>query len=173
MFYDIETDRLLLKNISYEDNEFMLEHFADDYVSKYLYDEEPFRNLEEVNELIALYIKPEPRYMHRWILITKEGNKKIGTCGFHRWNTNTGCTDIGYDLQEAYSGKGFMSEALSAIIPFAWNEMKVRQINAHIYVDNENSIKIAERHGFVFSGETEICVFRGKEYLHRIYTLIR
>lgn len=172
MFCDIVTNRLLLKSISYEDSEFMLAHFSDPYVSKYLYDAEPFKNLEEVNDLIRMYTQPEPRYMHRWILVTKTG-QKIGTCGFHCWNTKTGCTDIGYDLQEAYCGKGYMTEALSVIIPFAWNQMKVKQINAHIYVENEKSIRIAERHGFVFSGETEIFVFRGKEFLHRIYTLFR
>jgi ribosomal-protein-alanine N-acetyltransferase len=171
MFDNIETKRLLLKNISLEDNEFILSHFSDSFVNKYLFDAEPISNLKEANDLIEFFTQPEPRTMHRWILVRKSDNKKIGTCGFHCWNPYNRCTDIGYDLEETYCGKGYMTDALSAIIPFACEYMKIRHIEAHIYTENDKSIKLAEKFGFVFSGKTEICIFKGNEYLHKIYVL--
>ncbi len=108
---------------------------------------------------------------HRWILILKNNGRKIGTCGYHCWDKDSNCVDIGYDLQEEYWGQGFMREALIAILDFARYEMKVSRIHAHIYVDNLKSIRSVEKLGFTFNGETEVCIFRGKEYLHNIYSL--
>jgi ribosomal-protein-alanine N-acetyltransferase len=171
LFHEIETERLLLKNISFEDRDFILYQFSDDTVNRYLYDAEPLKSLDEADEIIKFYLQPEPRNQHRWILTLKDKGEKIGTCGFHCWDLNKNCIDIGYDLQEKYWGQGLMSEALNAILPFAKNEMKVKQVRAHIYVDNPKSIRLAERFGFSFKGETEICHFRGQQYLHHIYTL--
>ncbi len=170
-FKEIETERLYLKNLSFEDREFMLYHFSNDNVNQYLFDAEPLSSLEEADEIIGFYLEPEPRLLHRWILVLKSNGEKIGTCGFHYWDINKNCVDIGYDLQKEYWGQGLMSEALSAILDFAKNEMKVGQIRAHIYVDNPKSIEIAKRFGFAFHGETEICQFRNEPYLHHIYTL--
>jgi ribosomal-protein-alanine N-acetyltransferase len=101
-----------------------------------LFDAEPLNNLDEADELIYFYLQPEPRMQHRWILTLKNNNVKIGTCGFHCWDKNKNCVDIGYDLQVEYWSQGLMSEALNAILDFAQNEMKIKQVHAHIYVDN-------------------------------------
>ncbi len=168
-FQDIETDRLLLINISANDRDFIYQQFSNDVVNRYLFDAEPVSCLEEADEIISFYLQPEPRAQHRWIIIN--GGEKIGTCGFHCWSSENRCVDIGYDLQEKYWGKGIMTEALKAIISFCNNSMEVREINAHIYVDNLKSIKLAQNLGFTFKGKTKIYSFRGNDYLHNIYTL--
>lgn len=63
-FQEIETERLLLKNISFDDRDFMLKEFSDDAVNRYLFDVEPLSNLEEADELINFYLQPEPRAQH-------------------------------------------------------------------------------------------------------------
>lgn len=171
IFHEIETERLLLKNISYKDRDFILDQFSNDNVNRYLFDAEPLKNLKEADELIYFYLQPEPRIQHRWILTLKSNEAKIGTCGFHCWDQHNYCVDIGYDLQEEYWGQGLMSEALNTILDFAQNEMKVRHVHAHIYVDNSKSIRLVERFGFTLNGETEICLFRNKQYLHNVYSL--
>lgn len=170
-FKELETDRLVLKNIGSEDKDFILKQFSDDTVNQYLFDAEPLNNLEEANELINFYIQPEPRTQHRWILILKDNGIKIGTCGFHCWNKNNSSVEIGYDLQRQYWGQGLMTEALQAILLFALQDMGVNKIDAHIYTGNKKSITLAQRLGFKYNGETEECMFRGKKYLHNIYSL--
>lgn len=171
IFHEIETERLLLKNISYEDKDFILKQFSSDSINRFLFDAEPLHTLEEADELIHFYVQPEPRMQYRWILTLKSNGAKIGTCGFHCWDKDKNCVDMGYDLREEYWGKGLMSEAIKAILAFAQKEMKVSQVYAHIYVDNLKSIRLVERFGFTFNGETELCLFRNKPYLHRIYSL--
>lgn len=170
-FEDIETERLLLKNISFDDRVFILKQFSDEVVNRYLFDVEPISKLEEADEIIDSYLQPEPRAQHRWVIVLKNNDVKIGTCGFHCWSKKGNCVEIGYDLQEEYWGKGIMTEALKAIISFGINKMGVHRINADISVDNAKSVYLAQKLGFVFNGNTKMYSFRGKEYLHNIYTL--
>lgn len=172
MFRPLETERLILKNIGSDDRAFILDMFSDDAVNKYLFDAEPLQNLEEADEIIDFYIQSEPRNQHRWIISRKEDNLKIGTCGFHCWDTNQSIVEIGYDLKKAFHGNGYMTEALQELIEFASNEMEVKTINACIYKENVNSIKLVQKFGFIMTG-TKNETFRGEQYIHHIYSLQR
>ena len=171
MFIDIETERLYLKSIGQEDVEFFYKQFSTDEVNQYLYDSEPCSSMEQAQEWVNFYMQSEPRNHHRWIMVLKENGEKIGTCGFHCWNREKGEIEMGYDLQPAYWRKGYTSEALTAIIRFAAEEMKVKKIFAHISVDNIASARISEKLGFVKTGEQYYEEFRGEKYLNDIYCL--
>lgn len=170
-FRELETDRLLLKNISYEDRDFIYSQFSNDNVNRFLFDAEPLVDISGADEIIDFYLQPEPRLQHRWILVKKDGNVKIGTCGFHCWDKAGGACHVGYDLYPEYWGSGYMNEALREIIPFARSNMKIRCINACIYPDNHRSLALAEKNGFVFYGQTNEEIFRGDRYTHKVLTL--
>ncbi len=170
-FKELETDRLFLKNISMHDREFILEQFSNNEVNRYLFDAEPIADILGADEIINFYIQSEPRAQHRWILVRKSDGTKIGTCGFHCWNKSKGFCDIGYDLYPDYWGKGYMVEALKAICAFARNDMKVRDINACIFIENDKSIMLAEKLGFTFNGLIKDEIFRDEKYPHKILTL--
>lgn len=170
MFIDLKTERLILKNISVDDRDFILEQFSNVSVNQYLFDAEPLSSLSEADDIIAFYTQDEPRLQHRWIMIQKDSGQKIGTCGFHCWDKDKRVVDVGYDLQKEYWRMGYMKEALSEIITFAEQKMDIVQIDAHISIENVASIMLAEKMGFVFYGKTENCMFRGKDYPHKIYS---
>lgn len=170
LFKNIETERLLLKNISIDDREFIFSQFSNDKVNQYLFDAEPLTEPQEADEIIAFYLQAEPRLQHRWVLIRKSDERKMGTCGFHCWNRSEGTVEVGYDLQEEFWGKGYMREAMKAILKFAGDEMKVKEIIACIYMENQRSIHLAEKLGFTVSG-SRYELFRGQEYLHHQYSL--
>jgi [ribosomal protein S5]-alanine N-acetyltransferase len=170
LFTNIETERLLLKGIDHSDHEFILEEFQNDFINRYLYDAEPMTDISQADELIDFYTVAEPRKQNRWVLIEKTTNTRLGTCGFHLWNPDNKDVEIGFELLEQYNGKGYMREAMEAIIEFARREMKVERINAIVYIENGNCIRLLERLGFLKVGEEET-VFRGQTYLHNVYAL--
>lgn len=170
-FCDLETERILLKNISIDDRDFVFSQFSDRVVNRYLFDAEPLSTMEDADEIINMFLQAEPRTHHRWIIIRKTDQVKMGTCGFHCWNIDKNICDVGYDLKEKYWGKGYMQEALNAIIIFAKSNMEIREINACIYPENMKSVVIAQRLGFQFLGKKKMEYFQGNEYLHHIYTL--
>jgi ribosomal-protein-alanine N-acetyltransferase len=169
-FTDLETERLLLKNIAMEDRNFIYSQFSDDVVNRYLFDAEPLTDQQGADEIIQFYLQPEPRAQHRWILMRKSDDARMGTCGFHCWNQKDGIVEVGYDLKEIYWGNGYMQEAMREILTFAREKLLVKEIRACIAVDNQRSIHLAEKFGFALSGSTTL-VFRGQDYPHHIYAL--
>ncbi|WBW98976.1 GNAT family N-acetyltransferase [Oceanirhabdus sp. W0125-5] len=170
IFKDIETERLLLKNISMDDRDFIFSQFSDDVVNKYLFDAEPVTNMKEADEIVNFFLQPEPRLDHRWILVRKSDGKKMGTCGFNCWKKTEGTVWMGYDMKQQFWGNGYMQEAIKEIISLAKKEMNIKQIDAEISVDNERSIHLVKKFGFILSGTTSL-LFRGNEYPHNIYSL--
>lgn len=170
MFTNLETNRLFLKCIDHSDRDFIFEEFQNDFINRYLYDEEPMTDISQADELIDFYTLAEPRRQNRWVLIDKTTNTKLGTCGFHLWNPDRKEVEIGFELMEQYNGRGYMLEAVEAVIEFARREMKVGRINAIVYIENQKCIKLLERLRFIRVGEEET-EFRGRIYLHNIYAL--
>ncbi len=170
MFTNIETNRLVLKCIDHSDRDFIFEEFQNDFINRYLYDEEPMTDISQADELIDFYTMVEPRKQNRWVLMDKTTKNKLGTCGYHVWNPDQKEVEIGFELMEQYTGKGYMQEAVEAIIDFARQKMKVDRINAIVSINNINCIKLLEKLRFIKGGEEET-EFRGQIYLHHIYAL--
>lgn len=170
LFNDIETERLILKNIAIDDRNFIFSEFSDDVVNRYLFDAEPLTDIEGADEIIAFYIQPEPRLQHRWIIVRKSDEIKMGTCGFHCWNQKDCKVEVGYDIKEEFWGNDYMQEAMKEIITFAADEMHIKEISACISIDNQRSIRLVKNLGFVLSGSSYE-LFRDKKYLHNIYSL--
>lgn len=167
----METEALILKRISPDDRGFIFRQFSDDAVNRYLFDAEPMQEIREADELIDFYTAPQPRRQQRWILILKDGGEKIGTCGFHCWDWDARRAEVGYDLQSAFWGRGLMTQAMQAVLSVMANRLEIQTADACIYTENLPSIRLAQRLGFTFSGELKTCIFRGKPYWHKIYTL--
>ena len=170
MFENIETKRLILKCINPSDREFIFEEFQNDFVNQYLFDAEPMTEIKEADDLIEFYNMKEPRNQHRWVLINKLEKLKMGTCGFHLWDREKNQVEIGFELMQQYTGKGYMSEAVEALIEFARTNMKVNKIIAIVYIENRNCKRLLEKFGFKMVGKEE-CSFRGSMYLHDICEL--
>ena len=170
MFTNLETKRLVLKCIDHGDRDFIFEEFQSDFINRYLYDEEPMTDISQADELIGFYTSPEPRKQNRWVLVDKTTQTRLGTCGFHLWDPDNKEVEIGFELMEQYNGRGYMREAVEAIIEFARSEMKAEKINAVVYIHNEKCIQLLERLGFTKAGEEET-EFRGRIYLHNIFAL--
>ena len=170
MFVNIETKRLLLKCVDKSDREFIFEEFHNDFINQYLYDEEPMTDIEQADDLIDFYNLKEPRNQNRWVLINKLENTKMGTCGFHLWDRKENKVESGFELMQQYNGKGYMTEAVEAIIEFARTKMKVNKIIANVYIDNSKCKRLLEKLGFIIVDKEEF-IFRGSMYLHDIYEL--
>jgi len=72
---------------------------------------------------------------------------------------------IGYWINERYWRKGYASEALEAIIKFAFNKLKLQRLETGVFAGNPSSGKLLEKFGFKKEGykrKSEICRADGK-----------
>jgi len=77
----------------------------------------------------------------------KEEKKIIGGIGIHKIDKFQGKADVGYWLGKKYWNKGYGSEALKAILDFAFRKLKLRRIEAGVFVGNPSSGRLLEKFG--------------------------
>lgn len=98
-------------------------------------------------------------------LLDKESDRIIGWCGYHTWYLEHDRAEIGYQIfAEEYKRKGIMSEAISAVVAYGFNEMKLYRIEAFIGTDNTASIKLVSNLNFEKEG-----LLRGHYYTNDRY----
>ena len=55
---------------------------------------------------------------------------------------------IGYSIDEKYQGNGYMKEAVSLVLRYAYEELGLHRIEATTLVDNEKSQRVLRACGF-------------------------
>ncbi|WP_421380827.1 GNAT family N-acetyltransferase [Bacillus salacetis] len=152
VFPVLQTERLMLREISPEDSQAIYENFSDDRVTEY-YDLETFTDISQADALILkLNSGFKSHNQIRWAITLKPTDTLIGTCGFHAIEKEHFKIEVGYELNPAYWGKGIMNEALNAIFTFAFDEMGVNRIEAFYDPGNDRSRNALEKCGFVYEG---------------------
>lgn len=68
-----------------------------------------------------------------------------------------------YDAQ--FEGQGYVTEAMRAVIPWAWDNIGIETAQSHVHVGNEASVIIAQRLGAQFDAEeTRIANSEGGQF---------
>src|SRR5439155_15351959 len=62
---------------------------------------------------------------------------------------------LGYGGVAALSGQGYMSEGLRLLLRHVFEELRLHRIEANIQPDNERSLALVRRAGFVREGYSE------------------
>lgn len=148
----LETERLVLREITVEDAPSILKYLSDKEVMKY-YGLAPFQSVNDVLDEISWYQSIfRNKTGIRWGITVKEQQEVIGSCGFLNVEAQHARADIGFELHQAYWGQGIASETLKPIITYGFNQLKLQRIQALIEPSNTASQKLVERHGFVREG---------------------
>lgn len=92
---------------------------------------------------------------NRWIIVLKETGKIIGTClVFYNDEDCDNHWDISYNLGRQYWGKGYITEAMKAVMRFAEKELGMKEcITSYAKVNNASANVL---HKLGFRDEAEI-----------------
>lgn len=82
-------------------------------------------------------------------LISKLDNSVLGWCGYHSWSKQHRRAEIFYNLKlEENKRQKLMTEAISPIIRYGKDVMKLRRIEGFVAVNNPASYLLLEKFGF-------------------------
>lgn len=147
-FPDLLTDRLLLRSFQAVDQQAVFALRSDPTVAKYL-----DRPLMQQEAAALEYIKKMIKGVQNnqwiiWAISTKNGPMIGSVC---LWNivAEEAQADIGYELLPHFQGRGFMQEAVTAVLNYGFQEMRLQKICAVFDKRNQASLKLLEKHGFV------------------------
>jgi ribosomal-protein-alanine N-acetyltransferase len=148
----ITTPRVVLRWISEDDIDGLYEVFSDPRVMRY-WSSGPLANREAAAQLQQeIAAGNENDTMLKWGLALRDSNRVIGTTTLFNLNLDNGRAELGYALGSAHWRKGYMQEALQALVSHAFEVMNLRRLEADVDPRNAASIRTLERLGFQREG---------------------
>ncbi len=129
-FPEIETKRLLLREVTPDDANDMFAYLSDENVVKHM-GLDPFETLEDAIDEVNWYqsIYKEGTGI-RWGITLKDSGKVIGSCGFLNRITKHHRTEIGYELSKNFWGTGIAGETLEAVVKYGFRHFQLERIEA-------------------------------------------
>ena len=80
-----------------------------------------------------------------WLIVRKSDSQVIGDAGFKGKPDDQRRVEVGYGLLEHYRGRGYATEAMTALIEWALADEKVEKVIAETNRDNQASIRVLEK----------------------------
>lgn len=150
----IETERLILRELEYTDDQDLFEMDSDPEVHLYI-ENNPVKSIDEIRTVIGmLKIQYKENGIARWAVVDKLTNECVGWSGLKYFNqplnNHNNFYDLGYRFKKKHWGKGFATESSSAILDFGFRNFNVEKIFAITDPKNENSKKVLNKLGFEF-----------------------
>jgi ribosomal-protein-alanine N-acetyltransferase len=151
VFPVLETERLILREIGDDEASWYLAHFSRPEIVKGSGDPAP-RGIEGAREELERYITGLFRRREgiRWGLVPRDSGELVGSAGLYRWRDEpVRQAYLGYDLAPEHWGHGLMTEAVGAIVGYAFATLRLERIQATVLTDNLRSCATLEHAGFV------------------------
>jgi [ribosomal protein S5]-alanine N-acetyltransferase len=101
------------------------------------------------------YLQDAPHEAQWWnyLIIFRSEARLIGTCGFKGQPEPDGSVEIGYEIADAYWGRGLGTEAALALTEWALRQPGVKCVTAHTLAEENASTAILRKLGFAFVEE--------------------
>lgn len=146
----LETERLILRELSLDDAEFILELLNEPSFIRYIGDK-GVRNLDDARQYILN--GPVQSYEQNgfglYLVELKENRTPIGTSGLLKRETLPD-PDIGFAFLPAYWSKGYAFESSAAVMNYARNTLGLDRVLAITTPDNEASARLLGKIGLRF-----------------------
>ena len=90
----------------------------------------------------------------------------VGRIGIHLGqDVHRQTATVGYWLGEQFWGRGIMTEAVTAVTDFCFDNFPLRRISAEVFANNPASARVLEKAGFVFEGRLKNNVIKDRMLL--------
>ncbi|SEM60099.1 GNAT family N-acetyltransferase [Paenibacillus sp. OV219] len=174
MFPQLETERLILRELTQADAADVFACFSNAQVTRY-YGQEPFESIEQAVKLIGLFASNyENKRGIRWGIERKEVPGLIGTIGFNALVLPHRRAEIGYELHPQHWRSGYASEAIRCVAAHGFDTLGLARIGAVVFPENEASNTLLKKLGFQHEGVLrDYMVQGGRSYSTNVYSLLR
>ncbi len=132
----------------------------------------PHESLTDSYDVLHLMFLEQPTV---WAIERREDGRLMGSIGLIADSTRQygSARAVGYAVGTAYWGRGYMTEALRAVIEYGFEKMSLDLISATCYPDNARSRRVLEKCGFTYEGRLHRAelLFNGEARDHLLFYL--
>lgn len=173
-FPEIQTERLLLRKFTLNDQENVFELRSNPEVMKYI----PLPLAITIDDAIGHIEKVLTMIDNNegisWGIVEKSSRKLIGSIGIFKIVKEAHRAEVGYVLNPRWHNKGIMNEALNVVLDYGFEKIKLHSIVAIIDPENTASAKLLEKNRFRREGYfRENCFFEGKFLDSAVYCKVK
>lgn len=170
----LETERLLLRPFAETDVDAIYALQSNARVLRY-WDSPPWTDRDRAHTFIQTCRKMEEEGSGARFAIETLGDRAfVGWCSMFRWNPVHRSLGIGYCLDEPAWGKGYATDAVRAMLHWAYGTLDLNRVEAELDTRNGPSARVLEKLGFEREGlRREDCVVAGEVSDSWIYGLLR
>jgi RimJ/RimL family protein N-acetyltransferase len=103
------------------------------------------------------------RRQHAWytyfLLLDAAERRAMGVCGFKGGPTHFGSVELGYAIHEAYRNRGLMTEAVRALVDWAFTQDNCTRVTAETLRENLASQRVLQKAGLVLDHAHETMIY--------------
>jgi len=147
----LTSGRLILRQLTAQDDLAIFSLRSDDRVNQFIGRPKQAR-VEEAQAFIDEIIRNKGMY---WAICIKGQDHLIGTICLWNFSDDKTSAEVGYELMPDFQGKGFVDEALKAVIVYCFEKIALQTLHADTHKDNERSKRLLERNRFTPAPDQE------------------
>ncbi len=152
----IETDRLILKPIDESHVDDILKIRSNEIVNQFVKRIPPKTNYDALDFILTIKKRIQNNETFYWGISYKNQPNLIGTICLWKFSDDRTEAEVGYELLPDHHRKGIMSESLTAVLNYSFNELNLQETVAMTNKFNENSKGLLLKHDFVLKeGRTD------------------
>jgi RimJ/RimL family protein N-acetyltransferase len=137
----IETSRLIVRPFQLTDAEASFGWFASPVVMRFT-PTGPDTSIDQTKTRLAKYEEHQTAHgFSKWIIVDRSNGHPIGDSGLLVLQ-DYGRIDLGFRLAQPYWGKGLATEAASAWVHAAFNDLSLDRLTALVHPENAASIRV-------------------------------
>lgn len=144
----LQTERLILRQVTALDAPEILVFRSDDRILKYLGNPKAKNESEALEFIMRINTNVTTNTSIYWGIQHHHHPQLIGTICLWNIEPEKEQAEIGYVLHPDWQGKGLMQEAAEEVIDYGFNTMQLKAIVADLHAQNSKSLKLLERFGF-------------------------
>lgn len=169
----LQTGRLILRALSAADAEAAFRMRADEAVMKYI-GRAPAKSIKEVHDWINLVNDLHAQNEGLlWVITLRETDEFAGTICYWNMDAANHRAEIGYMLAASHQHKGIMQEAMTTVLQYGFETIRLHSIAADVNPGNQASICLLEKNGFAREANfREKCFIDGVFCDSTVYGLI-
>lgn len=145
----LETETLILKPIDESYTEDILKIRSNETINQFVQRNPPKNNYDALQFILTIKENTRNQTSFYWGISLKDHPNLIGTICLWNFSEDRKEAEVGYELLPEYHSKGIMSEALAAVVDFAFQNLHLQEIVAMTHKLNENSKGLLLKHDFV------------------------
>jgi RimJ/RimL family protein N-acetyltransferase len=148
----IDAKSIRLRALKAEDARDMHAIYSDKITMEY-WGNAPSINTEESQRLVQRDMKAvQEGHAMFWVIELKETGKVIGKCTLWQYSESNQRAEVGYILNREYWRRGLMTQALHAMIDYAFSSLGLHRLEADTDDNNIGSLALLEQLGFQREG---------------------